>query len=99
MRTKNRPGLAPDEQRWVQRVKLLPCGVCGEGGGWSSPSQAHHIVQGQHFTVIPLCEGCHTGSQNGIHRLKRLWDVLKKTELSVLNDTVRAIFSWKEDGS
>ena len=80
-------------------IKLMPCGVCGEGGGWSAPSHAHEIEQGQWFTSIPLCEGCHTGAFNGIHGQRRLWTVLKKTELSVLNETLRTVYEmWRQQG-
>ena len=38
------------ERQWVQRVKEQPCSVCGAAG----PSDAHHIKQGNHFTVVAL---------------------------------------------
>ena len=61
----------------------MPCSVCGQTG----PSEAHHIEQGMQYTCIPLCVGCHRGV-NGWHGQKRIWHVLKKTELSCLNDTI-----------
>ena len=75
------------ERKHIQRLKELPCGVCGE----SPPSDAHHIDQGLQFLVIPLCRNCHTSNFNGIHGQKRIWKVMKKTEMTVLNDTVRAL--------
>lgn len=75
------------EREHIQRVKELPCGVCES----APPSDAHHIDQGLQFLVIPLCRDCHQGNFNGIHGQKRIWNVLKKTELTVLNDTVRAL--------
>ena len=81
--------LTAKERSWLQRVKALPCGVCGAHG----PSEAHHLVQGLQYTAINLCPDCHRGSFNGIHGQKRIWNVLKKTELSVLNDTIRRLLN------
>lgn len=75
------------ERRHLATIKEMPCGVCGAAG----PSDAHHIEQGLQFTCIPLCKDCHMGSHNGIHGRKALWNVTKKTELSVLNDTIEAL--------
>lgn len=77
------------EQRWVARVKELPCGVCNEPG----PSIAHHIIQHRQYLCIPLCEDCHVGDHNGIHRLKRIWTTKKLTEWIVLNETIRKLTS------
>lgn len=71
----------------LAKVKSLPCGVCGA----APPSDAHHIEQGLHYLCIPLCKDCHQGSHNGIHGRRSMWNVLKKTELSVLDDTVRKL--------
>ena len=79
--------LNPTERSHLERVKMLHCAVCGA----EPPSEAHHIVQGQQYTTIPLCKDCHTGSRNGIHGQKLVWAVFKKTELSCLNDTVRRL--------
>lgn len=76
--------LTAKQKAYLLRIKEQPCGVCGRPG----PSEAHHVEQHQQFTAIPLCEDCHRGSHNGIHGQKRIWNVLKKTELSVLNDTI-----------
>lgn len=76
--------LTAKQKDYLARIKAQPCGVCGAHG----PSEAHHVEQHQQFTAIPLCEDCHRGSHNGIHGQKRIWNVLKKTELSVLNDTI-----------
>lgn len=84
MRTKNAKPLTRVEQAHLARVKALPCGVCGQHG----PSEAHHIEQGLHFLCIPLCDDCHRGGFNGLHGQKRIWAALKKTEQSVLNDTI-----------
>ena len=83
------------ERRHMVRVKELPCAVCGQAG----PSDAHHILEGRtpgrkspDLLTIPLCRDCHMGSHNGIHGSRRLWDVMKKTELDCLADTIRRLF-------
>jgi hypothetical protein len=75
------------ERRHLAAVKEMPCGVCGAAG----PSDAHHIEQGRQFLCIPLCKDCHQGSHNGIHGRKSIWNATKKTELSVLNDTIEIL--------
>lgn len=75
------------ERRHLAAVKELPCGVCDQPG----PSEAHHIEQGFQYLCIPLCPDCHRGSFNGLHGQRRIWNVLKKTEHSVLNDTIRRL--------
>ena len=87
MRTKNAKAITPSESEHLARVKNLPCAVCERPG----PTEAHHIEQGQHYTTIPLCEDCHRGSHNGIHGRKSMWKVMKKTERSCLNDTIRRL--------
>lgn len=79
--------LTPAERKHLASVKSLPCGVCGKHG----PSDAHHIAQHMQYTCIPLCRDCHEGAHNGIHGRKAIWQVLKKTELSVLNDTIKRL--------
>ncbi|WP_396189820.1 hypothetical protein [Flavobacterium sp.] len=81
--------LSKAEKGHIARVKELPCGVCDASG----PSHAHHIEQSSQYTVIPLCPDCHQGAHNGIHGQRRIWNVLKKTELSVLNDTIKRLLS------
>lgn len=77
--------LTKNEREHLQKIKSMPCGVCCA----ASPSDAHHIEQGKHYLCIPLCKDCHQGSHNGIHGRKAIWQVLKKTELDVLNETIR----------
>lgn len=79
--------LTAKERRHLARVKELSCGVCDRSG----PSDAHHIEQGMQYTCIPLCADCHRGHFNGIHGQRRIWSVMKKTELTVLNDTIRKL--------
>jgi hypothetical protein len=75
------------ERLHIAKIKEMPCGVCGQAG----PSDAHHIEQHKQYLCIPLCKDCHQGSHNGIHGRRSIWNVLKKSELSVLNDTIRAL--------
>lgn len=84
MRSKNSAPIKPAESEHMAWVKSQPCAVCGK----DAPNEAHHIEQGQHYTTIPLCEDCHRGSHNGIHGRRSMWNVMKKTELSCLNDTI-----------
>jgi hypothetical protein len=79
--------LSAKDRQHLARVKELPCGVCGRAG----PSDAHHIEQGLHHLCIPLCKDCHQGSHNGLHGRRAIWNVMKKTELSVLNDTIKRL--------
>lgn len=79
----------------IARVKALPCCVCGAPG----PSDAHHILEGRtpgrrapDWLTVPLCHDCHRGSANGIHGQRRMWNVMKKTELVCLNETLEALY-------
>lgn len=88
MHSKNHKPLKAKERAHLERVKSLPCGVCGN----PPPSEAHHINQEQHYTAIPLCEDCHRGSFNGWHGQRRIWKVWKLDELEVLNRTIEALY-------
>lgn len=77
--------LTDSDRNHLHKIKSMPCGVCGAAG----PSDAHHIEQGMHYLCIPLCKDCHQGAHNGIHGRKSIWQVLKKTELNVLNQTIK----------
>ena len=79
--------LTAKEREHLAKVKSLPCSVCGASG----VSEAHHIEQHRQYLCIPLCESCHRSSFNGIHGQARIWKVLKKTEMSCLNDTIKAL--------
>lgn len=77
--------LTNSDRNHLHKIKSMPCGVCSAAG----PSDAHHIEQGMHYLCIPLCKDCHQGAHNGIHGRKSIWQVLKKTELNVLNQTIK----------
>jgi hypothetical protein len=79
--------LSANERLHLARIKEMPCGVCGQAG----PSDAHHVEQHMQYLCIPLCKDCHQGSHNGIHGRKSIWNVMKKNELSVLNETIRRL--------
>ena len=80
-------GINAAERRHMVRVKMLPCSVCDAPG----PSDAHHIEQGQHFTVVALCKDCHQGGILGWHGQRRAWKVRKMNELDALNVTLRRL--------
>ena len=84
MRTKNSKPLTAAESAHLEAVKWLPCSVCDAPG----PSDAHHIKQGQHFTVVALCKDCHQGSANGWHGRRVMWTVMKMDELDALAVTL-----------
>ena len=65
-------------------MKALSCSVCDETG----PSDAHHIKQGQHYTVVALCKSCHQGALMGLHGQRRMWAIKKMDELDALAVTV-----------
>lgn len=91
MQSPNKRAPTVAEQRHIDRIKQMQCEVCGAWPSEHAPGEAHEIVQGQWFTSMPLCASCHRDNFNGIHGQARIWKVLKKTELSVLNDTVRKL--------
>lgn len=77
------------EREWVGMVKEQPCSVCEAPG----PSDAHHIKQGNHYTVVALCKSCHQGPLMGWHGQKRAWAIAKMDEIDALNITVRNVVS------
>lgn len=87
MFSKNHKSKTAVERMHIARIKEMPCGVCDA----PPPSDAHHIEQQLHMTCIPLCRGCHMGF-NGIHGEARIWKTLKKTEMTVLNETIRRMY-------
>lgn len=84
MYSKNSAPIKPAERAHLEWVKTQSCVVCGA----PPPCDAHHIVQGDHYTCLPLCRDCHMGSLNGIHGRKTMWNIMKKTELSCLNEVI-----------
>jgi hypothetical protein len=76
------------ERTWVGMVKEQNCSVCGQDG----PSDAHHMVQGNHYTTVALCKSCHQGSKMGWHGEKTAWRMAKMDENDALNVTIKNIF-------
>lgn len=83
------------EERHLQRVKELPCSVCGADG----PSDAHHILVGRtpgrrspDFCAIPLCKMCHQDPKLGIHGLMGMWKIFKVSELDCLASTIERLY-------
>lgn len=87
MQTKNAKSIRAVEREHLARVKELPCSVCDAPG----PSAAHHIKQGQHYTVVALCESCHQGPLMGWHGQKRAWSIRKMDELDALAKTIERL--------
>lgn len=89
MQSKNAKAITTREHDHIARVKQLGCSVCDAPG----PSDAHHITQGQNYTVVALCKDCHQGSFNGWHGQKRMWSVMKLDEVAALNITLKRLMA------
>ena len=87
MRSKNSRTMTDAERKHVERVKMLPCSVCDLEG----PSDAHHVKQGQHYTVIALCKECHQGVHMGWHGRKAAWAVRKMDDIDALAVTIERL--------
>lgn len=84
-------------QRHMQRVADFGrdngCICCGEPF-----AHLHHILEGRtpgcrsgDWTVIPVCEPCHTG-HGGIHGSRQRWRLRKADELEALDRSLEAIY-------
>jgi len=87
MRSKNAKAITAAEREHIGLVKELPCSVCDAPG----PSDAHHIKQGQHYTVVALCKDCHQGPSLGWHGCRGAWHVRKMDELDALAVTIERL--------
>lgn len=87
MHTKNAKTLTDAERMHIASVKALACSVCDQPG----PSDAHHVKQGQHFTVIALCKDCHQGSFAGLHGQRRAWIGRKMEPIDALAVTIKRL--------
>lgn len=85
----NSKNLTAADRAHIAHVKELPCSVCDAAG----PSDAHHINQGQHFTVVALCKDCHQGKRMGWHGERFAWKIAKMDELAALNVTLRRLLA------
>jgi hypothetical protein len=86
------------ERAHIERVKSLPCSLCGK----SAPSDAHHLLEGRiqgrrcaDWCTIPLCKDCHQGERNGIHGQQIMLKVMKETELSLLAQTIENLYGGR----
>ncbi len=95
MQSKNKKAPTADEKKHIERVKLLPCSVCDEGGGEASPSECHEIKQGDWWTAIALCTSCHRGAMMGWHGLRRAWIMRKMDLIDALSVTIRRLMTGK----
>lgn len=96
MRTLNARKIDAEESAHIARVKALPCACCKTT---SKARDAHHTVQGNHFTTIPLChDDCHQGP-HGVHGDKTLLKVRKMNENDMLNWTNRQLEFGTENPS
>lgn len=91
MRTKNALRITRAESLHIARVKASGCVLCDAGPF----VEAHHIVQGDHFTTIGVCPECHRGPQ-GIHGDQTMLRLRFKAtgprgELLALNETLRRV--------
>lgn len=83
----NSKNISSKARAHLAKIKEMRCIVCDASG----PSEAHHIRQGDHFSCLPLCQDCHTGSHNGIHGRQAIWKVMKLDELGALNLLIERI--------
>ena len=72
-------------------VKAVDCVVCDA----PAPSIAHHVVQGDHYTTVAVCEQCHVGN-GGIHGDQSRWRLRFRiggthAELRAINETLKRI--------
>lgn len=96
MRSKNAPALTADEREHVARVKSCACVLCDH----SPPVEAHHVIQGDHFTTISVCTPCHRGPM-GIHGDQTMLRIRFKAtnlrgEMLALNETLRRVAALDE---
>ncbi len=87
MQSKNKPQPSKAEHDHIERIKALPCAVCHEPG----PSDAHEPELGLWWLSIPLCRSCHMDNFNGWHGQRRMWAVMKQTEMTALNATIERL--------
>jgi len=86
-KNKRRPTAA--ERRHIERVKALPCSVCGAPG----PSDAHHVKQSSAWHCVALCKDCHQGALLGIHGQRRAWALAKMDETDALAVTIERLMT------
>jgi hypothetical protein len=86
MQSKNKPKPTVAEQEHIERLKELPCVVCGEGD-----VEIHEPEQGLWFASMPLCAVCHRDGKYGWHGARWNWKAKKWQEIDAINATVRLL--------
>jgi hypothetical protein len=92
VRTKNARRITPAESDHLAAVKSVACVICDA----PAPSIAHHVVQGDHYTTVAVCEACHVG-RGGIHGDQSMWRLRYRiggtaAELLAINETLRRVY-------
>lgn len=91
MRSKNSRAHTRAESAHLAAVKSVACVCCDA----PPPVEAHHVIQGDHYTACALCQSCHTGPK-GVHgdqtmlRLRYRIGGLQG-ELRAINETLKRI--------
>jgi hypothetical protein len=91
VRTKNATRIDRDEGEHIAAVKSVACVLCDA----PPPTIAHHVVQGDHFTTIAVCEHCHVG-KHGVHGDQVMLRLRFKVagihgEVRAINETLRRV--------
>ena len=86
MNSKNKPAPTAAERRHIERLKDLPCVVCG-----ASEVEVHEPEQGLWFAAMPLCITCHRHPVYGWHGQRQNWKAAKLGELDAIAATVRLL--------
>lgn len=95
MRTKNAARITPAESAHIAKVKSCACAVCDA----KPPTEAHHIIQGLHFTTVALCDFCHRGANGALNadmfRL-RYGTADLRAQLRALDETLRRVAALED---
>lgn len=95
MQSRDGADMSAASKRHMGRVARLNCILCGVEG-----VEVHHARTGEaagagqrasDWLTIPVCPDCHRGS-NGIHGNKAMLIITKKTELSLVAETLEALY-------
>ncbi len=86
MQSKNKPALTAAERRHVEKLKELPCVICGAEG-----VEIHEPEQGLWFAAMPLCPTCHRDARYGWHGQRLAWKARKMGELDAINATIQML--------
>ena len=87
------------EKHHMGRVAALGCYLCRHLGHGPTPSQVHHLREGQrmaqrasNFLTVPLCDRHHANSSpDGIHGQRQAWKLAHVDEMDALADTIERL--------